>query len=160
MLVAANMRSWWRLKTPQERALVIVLALLAAGAAFWLAIWEPLTRDLARLEAERIRLARELAQARRDVEESVRLSRSPAPAASEARSALEASLAHAGLRAATTSLEWRERNAYVTFATVRFNDLVNWLERTHREDGFYVREATLSALEQPGSVRADLVLAR
>jgi type II secretory pathway component PulM len=56
-------------------------------------------------------------------------------------------------------LDWQaDGRVRITFGSVSFARLVGWLESVHREGGLYVQEATMSALVQPGLVRAELTL--
>ncbi|MEP7207764.1 MAG: type II secretion system protein GspM, partial [Casimicrobiaceae bacterium] len=95
-----------------------------------------------------------------DAADTARLARVPLTLPADGRAALDAALAGSVLRTALTSIEWRGKDARLTFASVAFDTIVPWLESIHRTAGFVVREATLSSLVQPGMVRAELVLAR
>ncbi len=57
-------------------------------------------------------------------------------------------------------LEWQDGRARVVFAAVDFAKLVAGLEALQRESGLAIVEATLTARVEPGTVRAELVLAR
>lgn len=158
--MGGNLRAWWQLKPRHERRLLALLALVVAAVAAWLLVVDPVERETARLRALQGDLQRRLAVAQHDADEAARLARVALPAPGDARAALDSALGKSGLRASLTSLEWRDRSARLTFASVAFADLVAWLERVQLEAGLSVREATLSGLVEPGRVRAELVLAR
>jgi type II secretory pathway component PulM len=158
--LAMDARAWWRTKPSRERRALTAMATVVVGALAWLAAWQPLVRDLQASESEALRLQRELVLARRDAEEAARLARASLPPVVELRTAVDRALVDTGLRSAVTSMSWQERRVTLTFAAVEFDALIAWLERLHRETGLHLREASISALVQQGTVRADLVLAR
>jgi type II secretory pathway component PulM len=84
----------------------------------------------------------------------------PATGSTDAKAELDRVLSQQGLRAAVTQLDWQEGRARVTFAAVGFDPLVAMLEALQRETGLRIVEATLTARVEPGTVRAELVLAR
>jgi type II secretory pathway component PulM len=89
------------------------------------------------------------------------LARAPSPAAiGEPRVALDRVLAQHGLRSAVTQSEWQDGRARLVFAAVGFDALVAALEALQREGRLRVVEATLTARVEPGTVRAEVVLAR
>ena len=93
-------------------------------------------------------------------DEMAGLARAPAAAvAGDPRALLDRSLAAADLRP-VTQLEWQDGRARVVFAAVDFARLIAGLEALQRESGLTVVEATLTARIEPGTVRAELVLAR
>ncbi|MEO5701737.1 MAG: type II secretion system protein GspM [Casimicrobiaceae bacterium] len=155
-----SVNAWWRMKTRRERGVVAALGIMVAAVLAWALVVDPLARDTVRLQRDRDDAQRALAQGRLDAAETARLARAPLPPPADGHVALDAALARGVLRAALTSIEWRGRDARLTFASVAFDAIVPWLEKVHRETGFAVREATLSSLGQPGMVRAELVLAR
>ncbi|HZQ60976.1 MAG TPA: type II secretion system protein GspM [Casimicrobiaceae bacterium] len=150
--------AWWRSKSPGERQLAAALAALIVLVVSWLAVWEPLQRDVRRLRMDNRATQAALAQARADVDETTRLARSPSPAATDLRRDIEASLAKTGLRSAATDVQWQQGRARITFAAVDFGMLSRWLEALQRDAGIVVIDATLSARVEPGSVRAELTL--
>ncbi len=69
-------------------------------------------------------------------------------------------LAQQGMRAPMTQLEWQEGRARIVFADVKFDALVATLEALQRDAHLRVVEGTLTARVEPGSVRAELTVAR
>lgn len=157
-IALAPVASWWAGKSRSERRVLVALGMLAFGALAWVTLWQPLVRDIARLEAERARSANEWVTAQREVADITRLARAPLPPPVEGRAALEQSLVRSGLRGAVTQLEWQERRAHVVFASASFPALVTWLDALQRDAGLRAVEATVSTRVEPGTVRAELVL--
>ncbi|MEP6656833.1 MAG: type II secretion system protein GspM [Betaproteobacteria bacterium] len=158
-IALAPVTSWWAGKSRRERRVLVALGVFAFGALAWVTLWQPLVRDIARLEADRARSASEWATAQREVADITRLTRAPLPPPVEGRAALEQSLVRSGLRGALTQLDWQERRAHVVFASVSFPALVTWLDALQRDAGLLAVEATMSARVEPGTIRAELVLA-
>ena len=102
-----------------------------------------------------------LAQARKMADEMVSLARTaPARRATDARAELERVLAERGLRSAVTQLDWQDGRARIVFADVGVDALVSLLEALQRDAQLRIVEATLTARVEPGTVRAELTLAR
>lgn len=152
------MLTWWQAKSPRERRIFRVLAVLVLIAVLWAGVWQPLQRDVRRLRLENEREQSALVQARRDADDIGQLQRAALPATTDERTYLDRSLASSGLRNAVTDLQWQQSRARVTFAAVDFAAMIKWLDALQREAGLVVQEATLSARVDPGSVRAELVL--
>ena len=87
-----------------------------------------------------------------------RAPRDGAPA--DARADLERVLAQQNLRAAVTQLDWRDGRAHVVLAAVGYDALIAALEALQRDARLRAVEATLTARVEPGTVRAELTLAR
>jgi type II secretory pathway component PulM len=152
---------WWATKGPAERRVVIAIIALVVAAAGWLALWQPLQRDLAVLHVSVPAQRLALVNAQRMADEIAGLSRTTAPvSATDARAELERVLSQRGLRGSVTQIDWQEGRARVVFATIGFESLIPTLEALQRETGLRIVEATLTARVEPGSVRAELVLAR
>lgn len=152
---------WWAAKSAGERRIgTAVAAILVVALAWWL-VWQPLTRDVVEMRTAQTRDARALAAARAVAGEIAGLARTPAaPApAADPRADLERALTQQGLRAAATQIEWQDGRARVVFADVRFDALVAALEALQRDARLRVVDATLTARVEPGTVRAELVLA-
>jgi type II secretory pathway component PulM len=152
---------WWSVKSSAERLLVGAVALIAIVAIGWLALWQPLTRDIAALRVANARDAAALAEARQATDEIAGLAREAAPPPSaDPRADFERIVSQQGLRAALTQQEWKEGRASVVFGAVDFDALVATLEALQRDARLRVVEATIAARVEPGTVRAELVLAR
>ena len=152
---------WLAGKTATERRIVAATAAAVAIAALWLAVWEPLRRDADTLRAAHATTAAELAAARKMTEEAAGLARTQAPPApSDPRATLDRVLAQQNLRGAVTQLEWQEGRAHMVLAAVPYDALIAVLEALQREGKLRVVDATLTARVEPGTVRAELTLAR
>lgn len=159
--VPASLAQWWRGKSARERRILTVVAGIALLGALWALAWQPLARDLAAMRAGQTQRIATLADARRMADEIAGLARSGAPAVPvDDRAALERVLAQFGLRAAATELAWQEGRARIVFGAVGFDALVTMLEALQRDAHLRVTEATLTARVEPGTVRAELTLAR
>ena len=102
-----------------------------------------------------------LAAAQKIAEETAGLARTSAPSApTDSRTGLERVLVAQGLRPAVTQLEWQDDRARVVFAAVGYDGLIALLETLQREEKLRVVEATITARVDPGTVRAELALAR
>ena len=152
----------WRIaRPPRERRAVAALVVLVAGVVGWLALWQPLQRDLADLRAKVPADRGALAQARTMGDEMAALARTaPARRAIDTRAELERALGERGLRAAAIQLDWQDDRARIAFAEVGVDALVSLLEALSRDAQLRLVEATLTARVEPGTVRAELTLAR
>jgi general secretion pathway protein M len=159
--VPVPLAQWWRGKSARERRIVAVVAGIALMGALWTLAWQPLARDLAAMRAGQAQRIATLAEARRMAGEMAELARSGAPVVPvDDRAALERVLAQYGLRAAATELAWQDARARIVFGAVGFDALVTMLEALQRDAHLRVIEATLTARVEPGTVRAELTLAR
>jgi type II secretory pathway component PulM len=151
----------WDRASRRERRGLMAAAVVVAFALLWSLVWLPMTRDIARsreaLARERAMLA--TAQARHD--ESIALERSaPRPPPGDPRAAVERVLTERGLRTPTAQIDARDGRVHVVLDAVAFPALIPALGALAREDNLRVAEGTLTARVEPGSVRADLTLAR
>jgi len=157
----AALARWLAGKSRRERRVVAALALVVAVALLWAVVWQPLVRDAAAMRNARAANAAALAAARPMAEEIAALARTPAPPdATDPRAGLERILAQQNLRSAVTELEWQERRAHVVFAAVAYDSLIVALEALQRDARLRAVEATLTARVEPGTIRAELTLAR
>ena len=148
--------------SPVERRIAAALAIVVAVVVLWLAVWQPMTRDATSLRVARAANAAALAQAREMTKEIGELARSGATEArpTDARADLDRVLAQQNLRAAVTSLDWRDGRAHVVLAAVSYDALIAALEALQRDARLRAVEAALTARVEPGTVRAELTLAR
>ena len=157
----APVARWWSSKTPGERRNVLGVALLAIAAFAWWVIWQPMTRDIAISRVANARNAVALAEARRMVEEMAGLERTALPAGGgDARSDLERVLAEQNLRALLTQQDSKDGRTRLVFGAVSFDALIGGLEALQRDAKLRVVQAALTARVEPGTVRAEVVLAR
>jgi type II secretory pathway component PulM len=152
----------WRIaRTPRERRVIAALVVLVAAVVGWLALWQPLERDLAALRAAAPAQRNALGEARKMADEMASLARTaPVRRATDARAELERVLGERGLRRAVTQLDWQDERARIVFANVGVDALVALLDALHRDAQLRIVEATFTARVEPGTVRAELTLAR
>jgi type II secretory pathway component PulM len=157
---ASSLAHWWAAKSRTDRRIVAGFAVFVALVVGWWALWQPLVTDLAALRANAPHSRAALAEAHRMADEMASLARTPpAAGAGDVHALLDRSLAASDLRP-VTQLEWQDGRARVVFAAVDFAKLVAGLEALQRESGLAIVDATLTARIEPGTVRAELVLAR
>ena len=152
---------WWATKTANERRGIAAVAAIALAVIAWWLVWQPLARDIAAMRVTQARDASALSVATKMANEIAGLARASAPAPTTIpRAELERVLSQQGLRGVVTQLEWQEGRAHLVFADVRFDALVAALEALQRDAGLRVVEGTLTARVEPGTVRAELAVAR
>ena len=157
----APVARWMAGKSPAERGIAVTLFVAVAAALLWVMVWQPLSRDTVALRLARAANASTLAEARDRVKELTELSRTSAKTASvDARADLDRALAQLSLRTAATSVEWREGRASLVFAAIGYDTLVGLIDALQRDARLRVVEATITARVDPGTVRAELTLAR
>jgi type II secretory pathway component PulM len=151
----------WDRASRRERALIVGAGIVVALAAGWTWIWQPMNADIARLQRDLPRAHGVLTTARAQADALVALQRtSVAAKISDPRAAVERALAERSLRPAVTALDVQEGRVRLTFAAVRFDALIAFLDASARIDGLRAVDAVLAARVEPGTVRAELTLAR
>jgi type II secretory pathway component PulM len=161
MRLPAPVSAWLAEHSPAERRIAVTLSILVAVAALWTALWQPMARDAASMRLSRPANAAALAQAREMTKEMAGLARAGAAITpTDARTLLERVLARHNVRAAVTSLDWRDDRAHLVLAAVDYDALISVLEAVQREAHLRAVEATLTARVEPGTVRAEVTLAR
>jgi type II secretory pathway component PulM len=151
----------WDRASRRERAMIAGAAIVLALAAGWVWVWQPMNDDIARLQRDLPRAHAVLATSRAQADALAALQRTSAPAKSvDPRAAVERVLAERSLRPAVTALETQEGRVRLTFAAVRFDALVALLDTLARTDGLRAVDAVVAARVEPGTVRAELTLAR
>jgi type II secretory pathway component PulM len=144
-----------------ERRIAVALAILVAIAVLWTALWQPMTRDAASLRVARAVDAAALARAREMTKEIGELARAaPKGVPTDARADLDRALLQQNLRPAVTSVDWRDGRAHMVLAGVGYDALIVALEALQRDTRLRAVEATITARVEPGTVRAELTLAR
>ena len=150
---------WWQLRSRTERILLtIVSTTLLAGIA-WVAVWQPMQRDIERmtrdLGAQRVALT----EARRRAEDIATLSRNAvAPAPRDARADLDAALARHGVKA--TAIERIDNDRLrITIDAASFDALAPLLETLQRDARLRAVDLVATARVETGQVRVELTLA-
>jgi type II secretory pathway component PulM len=78
----------------------------------------------------------------------------------DARADLDRALLQQNLPSAVTSVDWRDGRAHLVLAAVGYDALIVALEALQRDTRLRAVEATITARVEPGTVRAELTLAR
>ena len=151
----------WDAADPSRRRLQIWLAsVLVLGVAMLLVV-PPLNSAIARAETELARTRSVLAIARERVADNESLAReSPPSRAGTVRSAVDRVLARYALQATPVAERAAEDRFAVVIAHGRFDVLASALYALARDEGVQLTEATLTALVDPGAVRAELTFGR
>jgi len=130
-------------------------------ATAWSFVWQPLQEDSIRMRRELQRDRAVLAAARAQTAESAGLQRgTQINFRGDSRVAIERALGERGLKDALTSLEVKDNRTTLTFAAIGFDALVGLLDTLAKADGLRVVDATLVSRIDPGTVRAEIALAR
>jgi general secretion pathway protein M len=159
--VGAPLAEWWSGKSPRERFVVAALGVVTLGVVLWLGLWQPLVRDIAAKRSQVDARTAALDEARRMAAEIAALSRQPVAATpADDRADFDRVLARHGVRGAAAQIGWQDGRVHVVFGAIGYGSLVELLDALQREARLRVIEATLTARVEPGSVRAELTLAR
>ena len=161
LVLPPGLARWWAAKSPSERRTIAAVALVVAATLGWLVVWQPVQQDLAALRAAVPAARAALAEGERMAGEIAGLARAaPLPPAPEPQAALERILGEHRLRGGATQVDWREGRARIAIDATRFDTLIAALDALQRDARLRVVEATLTARVEPGTVRAELVVAR
>ncbi len=159
--VPAGWKIAWEGLSARERRFALVAIVVVLLAAAWWLIWQPMQVDMERARRDVIAARSALATARAQSDELAGLQRATAEATpSDPRVAIERVVGERGVKAALTSLEAKDNRLHVTFAGIGFDALVGVLDALARSEGLRATEATLTARVDPGTVRAEITLAR
>ena len=157
-------RAWDRWSS-RERLLAVAAAAVVLLAAAWAVIWQPMQEDILRARRELQRDRATLAVARAQAVEITGLQRatqiqSGSQTGPDSRLAVERVLGERALKPSLTSFEVKDNRAYITFAAIGFDALVAMLDALAKTEGLRPVEVTLTARVEPGTVRAEITLAR
>lgn len=158
--LSPRLAAGWDAASTRERTLVVLAIVVVAAALLYTWAWRPLTDDIARLDRDLPVARATLAAARAQADALVALQRAPATVrSSDPRAAVERALAERRLRPAVSLLDVADGRTRLTFNAVRFDALPELLAALARE-GLRPVEAVVTARVEPGTVRAELTLAR
>jgi type II secretory pathway component PulM len=156
----ASLAAAWDRASPRERRMAIAGAAIVALGVGWGLLWQPMRADIDRIRLELSRATEVLAATRNLADEAAGLARETPPIrGADLRTVVARVLAERGLRAAGT-LDVKDNRVTVVVSEARFDALVGALEALRSSDGLRAVEATLTPRVEPGTVRAELVLAR
>lgn len=152
--------AWDRLSS-RERHLGVAAAAVVLFAAAWWLVWQPVQDDTQRARRELLLARNALATASAQTDELAGLRRAtPNAMGADLRVAVEQVLGERGLKTSLTSLEVKDARAYATFSAIGFDALVGLLDTLAKANGLRAVEATLTSRVDPGTVRAEIILAR
>ena len=153
-------RAWDRMSR-RERTLTGAAACAVLVAAAWSLVWQPMQDDSLRMRRDLQRERAVLGTARAQAAEIAGLQRgNQLNFSGDPRLAIERVLGERGLKAALTSLDVKDNRTTITFTAIGFDALVGLLDTLAKADGLRVIEATLVSRVDPGTVRAEIALAR
>lgn len=155
------LRQFWAERAPRERAILLLGGALLVAVIVYLVAIEPAWTGIARLEKSLPQQRANAAELEALLAEVKALKARPAVAtmsAADSRSALEGSLAKAGLKAARI-VPLSDGDIQLQFSDVPVSKLAPWLASIERELGARSTSVTVTGREaNPGNVDADLAL--
>lgn len=161
------MKAWFASLAPRERMMVIAAALLSVLTLGYVLAWEPLTRDVARLE-QSVQEQRALKQWMEQAAVEARRLRAggngAAPVGEDAPSLLsvtDETVRAAQLGAAVRRIEPEgDSIVRVVLEQAAFDDVMLWLGMLQRTHGIGVVDFAVDRQDEPGLVNARLTLQR
>lgn len=157
-------RAWpaaWQQRSPRERVLIALAAIVVAGAAGYALLYHPLSIDLLESERAAAQARADVAVARQLADEVAGLVREPRAAqTADPRAAAARVAAATGLGNAVTAIDAREGSVRVTFADVGLDAFATFVETAGREELLFPSEMLLAARVTPGRVRAEATFER
>lgn len=157
--VRASLRSFWDVRNPRERSVLLIAGALVMLLVIWLWLIDPALQGRAQIKKTLPAMQAQLAQLQALTKQAAALPASEATATSSAplsRSMLESSLARKGLKPQT--LEVNGEFVRLKLSGVSFAALIGWLADMHANAQLAVNEANVVALEQSDRVDASLSL--
>ena len=157
-------RAWlaaWQQRSPRERVLIALAAIVVAGGAGYALLYRPLSIDLLESERAAAQARADVAVARQLADEVAGLAREPRAAqTADPRAAAARVAAATGLGSAVTAIDAREGSVRVTFADVGLDAFAAFVETAGREELLFPSEMLLAARVTPGRVRAEATFER
>jgi len=161
MTLVSNAREQWMRISPRERWLIALGTALVVAVVGYAFVWEPIARDLSAMRATLEKTDARVRHARTAADEIAGLAREVrAPRTADPRAATEQVITATGLRGELTAIGASEGRIRVTFAAIDFTRLASLVDALGRDEQLFVAEALVAARVVPGSVRAELTLAR
>lgn len=155
------LKQFWAERAPRERSVLLIGGILLLAVIAYLVAVEPAWTGIARLEKSLPQQRANAAELEALLAEVKALKARPAVAtmsATDARSALEGSLAKAGLKA-TRIVPLSDGDIQLTFADVPVSKWAPWLAGIERELGARATAVTVTGREAaPGNVDVELAL--
>jgi general secretion pathway protein M len=154
------LREFWSQRAPRERLVLGTAGVLLLCVALFLFLIEPAAVGIPRLERSLPAARTQAEQLERLLAEVASLKAKPQSAvlpASEARAALERSLAAAGLKASRI-VAAADSDLQLAFANVPYAAWSAWLAGAERELGAKANVVTVRATNSPGSADIEMSL--
>lgn len=159
------MKQWFLSLAPRERVLVAAAAVFIVAAVFYVAVWQPLHRNAARLEqqitvqrrltADVAQLAAEASRLRAHTRRNIKATDVPLLSIID-QTSREAELAHAVQRIQPES----EDKAAVTIDNASFDNMIRWLRQLQQQYGVAVTTLSVTRAEAEGAIDARIILER
>jgi type II secretory pathway component PulM len=138
--------------------LAAVVVIVGAG---WPLLWAPIERDVGRSATVLARARAAAAESRRLADEALALERESKPVrTADPRRAFDAVVAASGVGDRLTAVDTSEGRVRATFASIDVVTLAAFVDALARDEGLFVRDALLAARVDPGTVRAEITVAR
>jgi general secretion pathway protein M len=154
-----NVLNWWRERAVRERRILVAGALVLVVALLWLLAFEPAWEGRKRLAGELPEQRAKVARMASMIDEARSLEQAAgvAPAGGSVRSAIEKSLAAAGL-AGGVQIEQSGDRYDLRFPAVPFAAWLDWVALTVRESRVRVVDARVTRDPRDGFVAARVSL--
>lgn len=163
-LAASPAGRWYREQSPRDQRVLALLAVFLLVVSVWLLVRLPVERDLSqaqrRYEAARSDHLWILAH-RDEAARAAGRGAGQGSRGSQSGQALLSTVAGSARRSGLTLNRFQPEGddaLAVSLDEVVFGEMLRWLETLEAEEGIRVRQASLSAADRPGRVRARLVL--
>ena len=155
------LKQFWAERAPRERSILLIGGILLLAVIAYLIAVEPAWTGIARLEKSLPQQRANAAELEALLAEVKALKARPAVAtmsATDARSALEGSLAKAGMKAARI-VPLSDGDVQLTFSDVPVSKWAPWLANIERELGARATAVTVTGRDAaPGNVDVELAL--
>ncbi len=161
-----NLRNWYDSLQPRERVMVLVTTLVVVVTLFYVAVWEPLHKELQQELEKRDNLQKSLAWMQGAAQE-VRALRA-AGVSGQRRDAntpvsltIEKTAASAGIKSKLGKLESSGKNAArARLDNVDFNQMMLWLNTVEQTYGIAASSVNIESAGKPGLVNARISFSR
>jgi general secretion pathway protein M len=152
---------WYRDQSPRDQRVLQLLALFLAAVMLWLLVWVPVRDALAVARARHADALDDYRWILAHREEALAVASARPGAGNRTGQALLSEVASSARRNSLTLNRFQPEGQdalAVSLDDVEFGALVLWLERLRVDLGVTVRQASVDARDQPGRVRARIVL--
>ena len=156
---ASTIGRWYYGREPNERSIILTLAVIIAVAILWLGIWKPVSdwRDVADNRYRNAQSTLDWMQANESTARAVAQNRQ---AAGSRRALLPTITGAAQAHGLTLNRVQPESNGAVSvmLQSQAFNTVLTWLNQLQRENQVVVQRIALDAEDRPGYVNAQIRL--